>query len=140
MNRLFLLLPLFVASIYAQTPADRYRRCPDCFPGGPVYTNYRAQVRPPAYYPPVYYGGYGYRVSGMGRAAATMAAGAGMAIVLDEIQQRRAEAAERRTQRTNAQPVQLRNCRVYENTDKDAPMLMVCEDRDGNRITLEKER
>jgi hypothetical protein len=35
----------------------------------------------------------------------------------------------------------VKNCRVYEATDnKDAPALMVCEDRDGNKITFERER
>ena len=135
-RHIFVLL-ILVGSLLAQSPADRYRRCPDCFPGGPVRTNYPAQVRPPAYYPPVYYGGYGYRVS-MGRTAATMAVGAGMAIALDEIQQRRAEAAERR--RDRQQPVQLRNCRVYESTDKNEPMLMRCEDRDGQEVILERSR
>lgn len=134
-RHLFFLLVMFAGLLSGQTPADRYRRCPDCFAGGPVYTNYPTQVRPPAYYPPVYYGGYGYRVS-TGRTVAAMAAGAGMAIVLDEIQQRRAEAAERR--RDRQQPVQLRNCRVYESSG--VSDIMVCEDRDGNRITLEKER
>lgn len=148
---ILLALVLLAAPLFAQYPAARAARCPECFPGGPVYTPYPTQVRMPsrAYYPPVYGGGWGMmRGGGVWTGVAATAAGAGIAVAVDEIQQRRAEAADARAERrdkanrrTNDQPVQVRNCRVYEATDsKDAPALMVCEDRDGNKITFEREK
>ncbi len=149
-----LALVLMAAPLFAQHPAARAARCPECFPGGPVFTPYPTQVRMPsrAYYPPVYGGGWGggwgMRGGGVWTGVAATAAGAGIAVAVDEIQQRRAEAAEARQERRekanrrgSEQPVQVKNCRVYEATDnKDAPALMVCEDRDGNKITFERER
>lgn len=141
----FLLLALILlvaAPLFAQNPAARAARCPECFPGGPVFTPYPTQVRMPsqAYFPPVFGGGWGVgRGGGVLAGVAAVATGAGIAVAVDEIQQRRAEAAEARRDRRDRTTRQVRNCRVYESKDQGAPMLMVCEDRDGNKITFEKE-
>lgn len=160
MTRLSLLIALVLMALplFAQNPAARAARCPECFPGGPVFTPYPTQIRPPAYYggyygggfAPVFFGGYGYRAAGVWTGVAATAAGAGIAIAVDEIQQRRAEAAEnrrdRRDQARQQSPqqqgvVQLRNCRVYEASEKkDAPPLMVCEDPNGTKIVMEREK
>lgn len=136
--RFFLPLLLLPLPLVAQTPYHRAARCPECFPGGPVYTNYPTRVAPPAVYPGYGYGGYGYRVGGIGAAAASVAIGAGIAIAVDEIQTRRAEAADRR--RNSGDTIQVRNCRTYAAENKNDPPIMVCEDRDGRRIVLEREK
>ena len=151
MTRFTLLIALILIALplFAQYPAARAARCPECFPGGPVFTPYPTQVRPPAYYggfggfAPVLYGGFGYRAAGVWTGVAATAAGVGIAVMVDEIQQRRAEAAEARRDRRDRQQqgvVQLRNCRVYEATEKNAPPLMVCEDPNGTKIVMERER
>jgi len=142
MTRFTLLIALMSVALplFAQYPAARRARCPECFPGGPIYTPYPTQVRPPAYYGGVMFGGYGYRAAGVWTGVAATAAGVGIAVAVDEIQQRRAEAAENRRERREQNRQVLRNCRVYEATEKSAPLLMVCEDQNGTKIVMEREK
>lgn len=142
---LMIMMFLLTSPMFAQNPAARQARCPDCFVGGPIFTPYATQI-----YGPAYYGGFGgFRNNGgVWAGVAATAAGAGIAVAVDEIQQRRAEAAEDRRDRRDQQKnrsqssgnIQLRNCRTYESTDKNAPPVMICEDKDGNKITLEREK